>query len=109
MIAALPKEWLRIRLLKITGVDFNGRNVRGNCERGNLRATSTARPFTHAGFAVGTRFGFAGSNVHANYFSRGHGMSALGQKQTSRRILVMSALPPKATADRRPHYSCLAR
>ena len=86
MVVALLKERLRIRLLKITGVDFNGRNVRGNCERGDLRATSTARPFMHAGFAVGTRYGFAGSNVHANYFSGGHGMSALGHKQTSQRI-----------------------
>jgi hypothetical protein len=47
-MAELLKERLRMRLLKITGADFRGRNV--------------------AQQLVGTRLSFAGSNARANYF-----------------------------------------
>src|SRR6516225_7042069 len=88
MIAALLKERLRTRLLKITGVDFNGRTVRGNCERGDLRATSTARPFMPA--RAGRLRRFCGRNAlrlcrfqcTRKLFLRGRGMSALCQKRT---------------------------
>jgi hypothetical protein len=52
----------------------NRRDVRSNCEHGHSRVTSTAPPFmplvpdAYAGFAVGTRLSFAGSNARANYF-----------------------------------------
>jgi hypothetical protein len=49
MMAALLKEWLRMRLLKITGADFSGRNVRSNCERGHPRATPAVRPPARTG------------------------------------------------------------
>jgi hypothetical protein len=35
-------------------------------------------------------------------------MSALGQKQTSQRILLMSALPPKADIGTQPRTKCIA-
>jgi len=49
MMAALLKEWLRMRFLKITGADFSGRNVRSNCERGHPRATPAVRPPARTG------------------------------------------------------------
>jgi hypothetical protein len=45
-----------------------------------------------------------GCSVHHGKF--GLPMSALGQKQTFQRFLVMSALPPKADIDHRGRDDC---
>jgi hypothetical protein len=50
--------------------------------------------------------GETGSGVNLQGSNTQPLMSALGQKQTSRHLQPMSALPPKADIDRAPNYTC---